>query len=436
MTVQCKCPLPEAKASIQQASQRAKKEVSTEALMPSGKTLGQETLQDTRDRKISSSASAISPKSPAKYQSKMTSHGILITKEEALSIQRTQVEASAARFEPMHRFDDEFVQAAALKSNPGLKPFLITGQYALDVIMPEIDADTLAQIQKIRSTMIGDVNYCIDGVTCLGRSHILVTRSTGIMTNFVSLDQLESNVHVTDAEAEVVCNRIENDMASLEGRNVSSVNVDNAAASMAFKALYFSTQSFIILTSNSLLNIYSFKVTEMIRITLKQKRRPFVVRDPSHCVDLAPKDLAELPCIKAVLDIAKGIIEFVKTDRIHGIKDELMATRAIPHCPVAVLFPATRMYLAKTTLSSAIGQRPFLSVLYANSQYLKYFESRSAGVFCVHKFFGLLPSFTFLFSCQPPRHHWRRLWPYRHQRTIRKCQLPRPSSNHLSTLST
>ena len=68
--------------------------------------------------------------------------------EKAAQIQRPEVEAVVARFEPLARFDDPFVQAAALSKSPALKTFLISS-YAAKVVLVEIDKDVRAQIDQM-----------------------------------------------------------------------------------------------------------------------------------------------------------------------------------------------------------------------------------------------------------------------------------------------
>jgi hypothetical protein len=107
-------------------------------------------------------------------------------------------------------------------------------------------------------------------------------------------------------------------------------------------------------------------------------KKALVIRDPDHCIDLGPKTLAGVPVLETLLNEAKQLLKFVKTDRINGILHTLMARGSIQHCPAVNIHPDTRMYLADETLASVIGQGPFILVVAGTEEYRLYHESRSS----------------------------------------------------------
>jgi len=267
LTTSCKSIPANVKEKAAESTQRAKKLMKLDRLMPvSGKSLGEETLSDARNA-LSSAAqlnaptptkpafppsntpSSASPKhstTAAKQQTSISQYGQLMTKENADRIQRFDLETILVRFEPISRFDDPHHIAAVLHKCPALRPFVWTSQYALDVIVPLVDRELLEEINAICASTLGDANYSVDGVTALGRSYLMVTRSIGSLTNFVDLVQLRDQVHVSSAEAVAVCGIIRDDMRKLNERQVSSVRitgafdvssiaVDNAGTNMAHK---------------------------------------------------------------------------------------------------------------------------------------------------------------------------------------------------------
>jgi hypothetical protein len=257
LVLSCKSCPQQIKEKAAESTQRAKKEKQSNRLMPlSGKSLGQETLQDTRDAKAAAPSEAVPtpskagstgpvfpspPKSGNKHQTSMTQFGQAMTKESAELMQRFDLEKTLVRFEPLSVFDDPFHRASVLNKCPGLAPFLFTGRTALNVFTPIIDREVEEKINRITESCLGDINYSFDGVTVNGRSNLLLTRGVGTLTVFVGLVQLEDEVHVSATEATTMCHLIETDMVKLQGRSVASVrlkevasvNVDNAAVSTA-----------------------------------------------------------------------------------------------------------------------------------------------------------------------------------------------------------
>ena len=311
------------------SGQGAKKAKKTLALMPSnGKTLSEETLSDVR-----AGVSVSTPATPGTVQkkddikpsrtwtqAKITDGARVFTKQEAIHIQRADVEAVVARFESLQRFDDPFVQAAALKKEPGLAPFLITARYAQDEIVPQIDRDTQEEMDRLTQDVPGDTSYSVDGVTVNGKSHQLTTKTTALVTRFVGLHQLGSEVHVSEEEVKTVVEIVKEDIRrSNDKRNVCSISVDNAASSMA-DALGLALME----------GGYSKKVV--------------VTRDPSHCADLGPKDLVHDKFLSPVIDKAKDLIRFLNIDRIAHLyisihnKYDLSSSRFKRSLPMNVLY--------------------------------------------------------------------------------------------------
>ena len=261
LSVMCKSIPENIKELVNESTQRAKKLKKLRRIIPaSGKSIGEETLQDTRAAVVAATAAPTHIKSSSalqaptstssptstfrvKHQTGLTQFGQLMTKELAEKMLRFDIESILVRFEPLSRLEDPFVIAGILNKSPGLSPFLVTSAYALDVITPEIDRSVLDEINQICASTIGDANYSVDGVTVNARSHLLVTRSISCLTQFVDMIQLGDEVHVSSSESTAVCRMIEIDMQKLQRKvasvrlaatlDVSTVAVDNAAASMA-----------------------------------------------------------------------------------------------------------------------------------------------------------------------------------------------------------
>ena len=90
-----------------------------------------------------------------------------------------------------------------------------------------------------------------------------------------------------------------------------------------------------------------------------ETKKALVTRDPSHCLDLGPKDLAKLAdCIKKPLDDANKLVQFLSTIWIAGIQEEVeegglaKSPRIKPH-------PDTLMYLAADTAAGIVTARSF-----------------------------------------------------------------------------
>ncbi len=102
-----------------------------------------------------------------------------------------------------------------------------------------------------------------------------------------------------------------------------------------------------------------------------------VTRDPSHCIDLLMKDLANTAVMKRAIAIARKIRDFVKIDRIDSIRrkaaqvHELLFYSAV-FCPVE-----TRMNLIHDVAVSARKCRDFLMLLPGNTEFQTFLGERT-----------------------------------------------------------
>jgi hypothetical protein len=193
----------------------------------------------------------------------------------------------------------------------------------------------------------GNATLAVDGVTVHGRSHLLYTLSKGVATVFMKSTQLQSLVHMTQAEVADGVEKIE--FASSEyNATVTNIAVDNAA----------------------------WKVMELVIAQYGEKYpegSPIVAtRDPKHCIDLLSKDSANTTVMAAILEKASAVISFVKTDRVAGILSELLEKKEIAFVPKDQHWPETRFHLACDSLLAVIKQRPFIEVLRSKPEYLIY----------------------------------------------------------------
>ena len=170
-----------------------------------------------------------------------------------------------------------------------------------------------------------------------GNSYLLFTKLKGPVTQFLDQLYLEDKVHVSESEAQAACEVILKVIRS-EKAKCSSIAVDNAGKKVA--------DSVVILLRKSLV-LYGIIVT----------------RDPAHCIDLGPKDLAiEEEFIKPVVDNMVALQKFILLDRINGIKKKLNDQGMISTTKVS-LYSDSRMYQISLTLKSAAGQKSFLQIL-------------------------------------------------------------------------
>ena len=100
------------------------------------------------------------------------------------------------------------------------------------------------------------------------------------------------------------------------GVPIASLDVDNAARAIAAKAA---------------------KDNEFKGMTI------LVICDPSHCVDLLSKDLADTEVVKRVMAEAKEVRDFVKIDRIDSIRVERNEEEDVEYVTTAISMSETRM---------------------------------------------------------------------------------------------
>jgi len=132
------------------------------------------------------------------------------------------------------------------------------------------------------------------------------------------------------------------------------VYVDNAAQSVIKKAL-----------QRLLLDDKSFVI--------------ILVRDPSHCLDLGPKDLGTqkwAPTIHRFIADVKEVIVTLTADNIWGFAEIMMSDGTISPCCKPVLMSETRMYGVATMLRSVQGVKQLCFHIRENEKYRAYYTSR------------------------------------------------------------
>ena len=77
--------------------------------------------------------------------------------------------------------------------------------------------------------------------------------------------------------------------------------------------------------------------------SLFAKSTCLLIRDPSHCVDLLSKDLANTAVVKRVVDEAKEVRDLVKIDRIDSIRVEMNEEGDLDGASSAISMSETRM---------------------------------------------------------------------------------------------
>lgn len=110
---------------------------------------------------------------------------------------------------------------------------------------------------------------------------------------------------------------------------------------------------------------------------LRQHHIVLPSRDPSHSTDLLSKDLAKTDVVSGVLADAKLVTDFCKTDRIDGIKDEMMADYDVEISTKAVSMSDTRMNLVHDYVEAALKQHDFVLTVQRNAKYQEYYQERT-----------------------------------------------------------
>ena len=81
----------------------------------------------------------------------------------------------------------------------------------------------------------------------------------------------------------------------------------------------------------------------MTQSEIFQKMTVLLIRDPSHCVDLLSKDLANTSVVMRVMAEAKEVQDFVKIDCIDSIRLEMNQEGDLENSTSAVSMSDTRM---------------------------------------------------------------------------------------------
>ena len=184
------------------------------------------------------------------------------------------VETIISRFETPQRIEDTFFMAELTITAPGLVKLLPTAETVLSKYLPEIELSCSKQLESYSWRIPGDLTVSCDGVQVGNNNLILFTKSKGPVTQFLGLQQLEDQVHVTKSEAEAGCKIVAEALHLESGKaNCASIAIDNAAVTMA--------DELRMMVSNQCAQNDAKKVCPPI----------IVSRDLAHCLDLGPKDL-------------------------------------------------------------------------------------------------------------------------------------------------
>jgi hypothetical protein len=135
------------------------------------------------------------------------------------------------------------------------------------------------------------------------------------------------------------------------------------------------------------------------------------VNDPAHTIDLCSKDAATLAFVKRVLGISGEIFKFCRTDRIDGMRLDLLQSEILDEENVVLNYSETRMNNVHEHVQSAIKQYHFLVAVRAAPQYQKYYGERTPDqkqslddffrTYCTHESFekmGMLTKVTAIFK--------------------------------------
>ena len=174
---------------------------------------------------------------------------------------------------------------------------------------------------------------------------IVYTLSRGAFSIFLTWTDLGSEKHVTRAEVEdalKVCKEAEDTY----GCAIASIPTDNAA------------------------KLVAQEVTHHLSGTVLPSR------DPSHCLDLLSKDLANTDVVRHVMEDADLVTDFCKTDRIDSIKQEMMTKGELEFSVKVVTMSKTRMNLVNDYLVNANKQRNFTLLVQRNQKYHEYYHER------------------------------------------------------------
>ena len=144
---------------------------------------------------------------------------------------------------------------------------------------------------------------------------IIYTISKGRFSIFYTWTDLGSFKHQTDAEV-TDCVKICTEAMEDFKVPIASIDVDNAAKAVD---------------------------TKVTQLEIFQKMTVLLIRDPSHCVDLLSKDLANTSVVMRVMAEAKEVQDFVKIDHIDSIRLEMNQEGDLENATSAVSMSDTRM---------------------------------------------------------------------------------------------
>jgi hypothetical protein len=265
-----------------------------------------------------------------------------------------QVEASLARFEPPARICDPFVKnALATSSGSGILAHIPHPNTVFDRFVPKIDRAVHSHMIETLNRTPGNIGISFDGVTVLGKSHVLYTCSKGEQSMFVHLAQLGSDVHVPLAEIEDAAKQLMKAKKEIGGA-ICNAAIDNAAIGVA----------------DGVIKKYA---------ELFPEEPPILrTRDPAHCIDLVAKDSAEVTCFANLLKVAKSIIKFLNTDRVGGIVAELVKNKRCIPVPHAALLSETRFYGAADMFEGVLKNKPVLDIIQSTEAFENYYSSRTS----------------------------------------------------------
>ena len=233
----------------------------------------------------------------------------VMSQETADKIITANVEASLSRFEPPARIcDPSVLNALAFSCGKGILKYIPDPNTIFDKYVVKIDAAVTAHMISLFRKYAGNMSVAFDGVTVLGRSHILYTVSKGDTSMFVALSQLGDQSHVTEAEADDAVVKLQRVREEI-GCSICSAAVDNGAGGIA--------------------NAVIQKYAEICPEEPKMLR----TRDPGHCIDLLAKDSVKVTCFKDLLSTTKAIISFLSTDRVIGIVEKAMKDKDCAKVP-------------------------------------------------------------------------------------------------------
>jgi hypothetical protein len=286
---------------------------------------------------------------PARKRSAIDSirnFGPALTKAHAERILLAEVKATLARQEPLNRLLDDHVRSSLLARHEGMKMYLPTDiSTIVKYYVVPIDFSAKAELEKLVMKYPGCCTIGFDGASVNGKqkvryffcpdttcswetdltfthlnyfplSQIVYTYRKGPFCIFLTWNDLGSTKHSTSAEIQDAIN-VCTEAVTRYKAPLASIDVDNAARHVAAQ----------------------------VALAMKEKTGAtiLVTRDPAHCVDLCSKDLATTKVVKRVMNEAKEVRDFCKTDRIDSIRLEMDREGDLEHSSGAVDMASTRM---------------------------------------------------------------------------------------------